>query len=131
MKTRFSSETLAVIIPMILLVIIGIIALWYVSPKPSSQYENVPVLSMRYFSTQILAYRPFKQALFALIGLLMFKKIRVYILFYFDTFAYRFGIHRKNIAWFKALDSSGSFCFTAVRVYEDYYRNGIGALFNA
>ncbi|MFH1232180.1 MAG: FtsW/RodA/SpoVE family cell cycle protein, partial [Planctomycetota bacterium] len=71
MKQHLTSETNFIIIPMILLTLIGIIAIWCVSSTSANLFQTEPILS-RANLTQAMSYEPIKQTLFALLGLLLF-----------------------------------------------------------
>jgi len=89
MKARFSSETLAIIVSMVLLMIIGILALWSVSPRPDG-HDNEPILSKSYIYSQVFSYQPVKQGLFAVIGLLLFILINRWTYYSFKSYSYAF-----------------------------------------
>lgn len=71
MKTQLSSETLFIIVPMILLTLIGIIAIWNVSPMPAGLFETESILS-RANLAKLISYQPVKQTLFAFLGIMSF-----------------------------------------------------------
>lgn len=71
MKQQLTSETNFIIIPMLLLTLIGVIAIWSVSPGASNLFQTEPILS-RTNLTQAMSFQPIKQILFALLGLMLF-----------------------------------------------------------
>jgi rod shape determining protein RodA len=71
---------------MILLTLIGIIAIWCVSPSSDTLFQSGPILS-RANLAQAMSYQPIKQASFALLGLLLFILISRWNYYNFKGYA--------------------------------------------
>ncbi|MDI6788857.1 MAG: rod shape-determining protein RodA [Planctomycetota bacterium] len=90
MKSRLTSESYLVIIPMLLLTLIGIIAIASVSSRPGGTdglFESGPIIS-RSNLVQLIAYQPVKQTIFALLGLLLFALIIRWNYYGFRNYSY-------------------------------------------
>jgi len=105
MKTQLTSETNLIIIPMLMLTLIGIIAIWFVSPA-SNLFQTEPILS-RTNLAQAMSYQPIKQTLFALLGLLLFILISRWN--YYSFRKYSVALYLIMILFLMALIFYGKF----------------------